>query len=132
MEFLHLTSDTVNFNFDGKTLKWELPNLQFFQSSKIAISEVLIVFKKRRKEKFIYLTTNLISAGENNSDGVVMAKGIDGFKVEYIASNLNFWPIDYQRPRTVEFTINGLDSSDFDFISILVCINNAAGVMVRV
>ena len=78
------------------------------------------------------MTTNLISAGENNSDGVVMAKGIDGFKVEYIASNLNFWPIDYQRPRTVEFTINGLDSSDFDFISILVCINNAAGVMVRV
>ena len=131
MEFLHLASNTANFSSNGNTLKWELPNLQFSHETKIAISEFLLVFKKRPKEKYVYLTSNIITSGQSNPDGVVVAKGIDGFKVEYISNNLIFWPIDYQRPRTVSFTINGLDLSDFDFITIVVCIKNATGVMVR-
>jgi hypothetical protein len=131
MEFLHLASDAANFSTDGNTLKWELPNLQFCQYTQIAISEVLIIFKRKPKEKYLYLTTNLISTGQKNSDGVAMSKGIDGYKVEYISNNLNFWPIDYQRPRTVTFTINGVDAASLDFITILVCIQNATRIMVR-
>ena len=87
MEFLHLASDAANFSTDGNTLKWELPNLQFCQYTQIAISEVLIIFKRKPKEKYLYLTTNLISTGQKNSDGVAMSKGIDGYKVEYISNN---------------------------------------------
>ena len=115
---------------DENTLKWDLPNLEFSSETKIAVAEVLVVLKKRSKDKFFYLTTNLINSGQSNPDAVVMAQGVDGYKVEYSSKNLIFWPIDYQRPRSVTFTINGIESYDLDFITIVVCIQNAPGVMV--
>ena len=130
MEFLRLNSNSSNFSVDKNILKWELPNLEFSQNTKVAVSEIVVFFQKRPKEKFIMITTNLINSGENNPDGTVLAKRVDGFGVEYIPNHLIFWPIDYQRPRIVEFTINGLDNVNLDFISILVCIQNASGVMV--
>jgi hypothetical protein len=130
MEFLHLDSNSLNFSSENRTFKWELPNLEFSSNAQISVSEALIVFKKRPKEKFVYITTNLINSGENNVDGVVLVKGIDGFRVDYLPNNMIFWPIDYQRPRIIFFTINGVENLQLDFISIVVCIQNASRFMV--
>jgi hypothetical protein len=77
------------------------------------------------------MSTNLINSDKKNPDGVILTEGIDGFRIDYTSTNLIFWSIDYQRPRNVTFTINGLALTNLDFISILVCIQNAPGSMVR-
>ena len=128
MEYLHLYSDSSNFSLDGNKLKWDLPNLEFSQNAEISISEATFILK--RKSKFIYLTTNLINADDSNPDGVILTKGIDNFRIDYNPNNLIFWPIDYQRPRIIFFTINGVENLQLDFISIVVCIQNASRFMV--
>ena len=119
MKFLNFSSDSPNYKvIDGKMV-WNVAPWTFEEDlEKIALSSCFIFFEKIQSYKPITLSCSLVDADYSNFDGIIAA-GIP--KAKALIRNpatLEFWKMDYSRPRIVTFTLKGIDAETVKLINI--------------
>jgi hypothetical protein len=126
MKHIHLSSDDRKFTIVDNCFRWEMPNLIFAPDEKLALSEIAINPIRKTDWKLIKLKTTLINNDYMNPDGVIFTQIMMKYGVNYSAANLVFWNIEYQRPRVLMFTLEGMNVTDIDFISLTLTVKQHA------
>lgn len=118
MRFLNFSSDSPNYREVNGSMIWNVSSWTLEDFEEVALSSCFIFFDKIASYKPIILTCSLVDADYANYDGVLTA-GVSKAKCFVIDSNtLEFWKIDCSRPRTVMFTLKGMDAQNIKHINI--------------
>ena len=120
MKFHSFTSDSPDFQIKNGNLCWFVNNWDHNVSlEEMAISSCLIHFGETKGKMMpIVISCSLVEENYANYDGIICS-GVSEFKnYSFRAQNLEFWKLDCSRPRTVLFTLRGIDAKTVKFAHI--------------
>jgi hypothetical protein len=126
MRNIYLNSSDKKFYVVDNSYHWEMPNLIFTSDEQVALAEVIIKGFGLVEVLPIKLKTTLINNDYLNPEGVMFSHVILKYGINYTASNLIFWNIEYQRPRVLIFTLEGMSVEDISFISLTLTVKQNA------
>ena len=120
MRFLRLHSDMEGFSIEKGVLRWETPHLELDSQGKFAVSTLVLSTSHGPggNPVPIIVSSNLVENDLHNTDGIVTILPPGQFSFQ--AMTLEFWKLDSSRPRSVMFTLRGLDITSLEFISIVI------------
>ena len=105
-------------------LRWDFSNLEFPPESRVALSNLVIDFKTKDLENEpIEISTNLIERDMFNPNGTIITFPAHVKDVIHNSNILEFWSIDSMRPRSILFTLEGVDVSSILFFSAVLAID---------
>ena len=124
MKFLNFSSESPNYRENNGMMVWNVAPWTFEEEpNQIALSSCFIFFERIQNYQPITLSCSLVDADHSNFDGIIAA-GIPKAKA-FIRnpSTLEFWKLDCSRPRTVTFTLKGIDAQIVKHINITLVLN---------
>ena len=119
MKFLNFSSDSPNYRQNNGSMIWNVAPWTLDEDiTEIALSSCFIFFDKIGSYKPIVLSCSLVDANYANFDGII-ACGLPKSKaLVQKPSTLEFWKMDCSRPRTVTFSLKGIDAQTIKHINI--------------
>lgn len=120
MKFLRLSSeDSSYFTMNGQNyVAWETPNLNLDNSSRFALSSVVIsTINHHVQRNPIIISTSLMDADHWNRSGVISVCHLRQNYYKYNANTLEFWQIDCNRPRQIIFKLKNISISELVYLS---------------
>ena len=118
MGLINLSSLSNNFRASGSEIHWEFPHLHLEGQTKIALSSICI-FAKKSPLNVIPISTSLINADTDNSEGIIACAKFSRQIYNFHAANYEFWNLDCSTPRDIVFTFPGINTADFLFANIV-------------
>ena len=116
MKFHSFTTDSPDFFIDKENLCWSIENWHPESLESFALSSCLIHFKSTNgKQMPMRISCNLADENYANYDGTICSGVCDFKNFSFRSTNLEFWKIDCARPRTVVFTLRGIEASTVKF-----------------
>ena len=116
MKFYSFTTDSPDFFIQDNKLCWNVHHWHSDVSNHFALSSCLIHFKSTNgKQMPVRISCSLADANYANYNGTI-GSGVCEYKNFHFQSKvLEFWKLDCSRPRTVIFTLQGIDAETVKF-----------------